>query len=180
MKSKRLNIGCGKNARKDCINLDTVKLPGVEVVHNLDKYPWPFKDNTFEEVYCFSVLEHLNDIIKPLEEIHRISKNKAKIIISVPIASGVGAFADPTHKVFYEYTSFDYFKPDNYLNYYSKARFNIIKRKLVFYRWLGLFTWFFNLSGFLQRVHTIFIAPILPAYSLEVELENVKEILKNK
>jgi len=40
-KSTKLNIGCGKDIKEDYVNLDSVKLPEVDVVHNLDKYPWP-------------------------------------------------------------------------------------------------------------------------------------------
>ncbi|HPC10341.1 MAG TPA: class I SAM-dependent methyltransferase, partial [archaeon] len=65
----KLNIGCGKKILKGYINLDVVKLPGVDIVHDLNKYPWPFKDNYFDEIYADNVLEHLDDIIKPIEEI---------------------------------------------------------------------------------------------------------------
>jgi hypothetical protein len=44
---KKLHLGCGTNIKKDWINLDFVKLKGVEVVHDLNKFPYPFKDNTF-------------------------------------------------------------------------------------------------------------------------------------
>ena len=40
---KKLHLGCGKVIKKGFINLDSVKLKGVDVVHNLDVYPWPFK-----------------------------------------------------------------------------------------------------------------------------------------
>ena len=174
MKKTKLYLGCGKDIKKDYVNLDIVKLPGVDVVHNLDKYPWPFKDNTFKEVYCFNVLEHLESIIKPMEEIHRISKDKARIIITVPISPGIGAHADPTHKSFYSFLTFNYFRPEDYLNYYSKARFKIIKRKIVFHQYLKPLTWFFNLNETIQKIHTIFLAFLIPAYTLDVELEVLK------
>ena len=63
---KKLNLGCGKKILKGYINLDCVKFPGVDKVHNLNKYPWPFKDNEFDEIYCDNILEHLDGIIKPI------------------------------------------------------------------------------------------------------------------
>jgi len=170
----KLYIGCGKDIKKDYINLDIVKLPGVDVAHNLNKYPWPFKDNTFEEIYCANVLEHLESIVMPMEEIWRISKNKARVIIIVPISPGIGACADPTHKSFYSFLTFNYFRPEDALNYYSKARFNIIKRKIIFHQYLKPLTWFFNLSEKMQKFHSTFLAFLIPAYTLDVELEVVK------
>jgi len=175
---KKLNIGCGKDIRRDdkdkWINLDSVKLPGVNVVHNLDKFPWPFKDGEFELINCSHVLEHLNEIIKPMEEIWRITKNKAKTIIEVPIFPSVGAAADPTHKSFYTYQTFNYFRVNDGLNYYSKARFKIIKRKIVFSRLFPFFTWFFNLSDSMQKVYVYFLSFLIPAEVLKVELETIK------
>lgn len=174
MGKTKLYIGCGKDIRKGYINLDCVKLPGVDVVHNLDKYPWPFKDNTFEEVYCVNVLEHLESIVKPMEEIWRISKNSARIIIKAPIFPGIGAAADPTHKQFFSFLTFNYFRPEDGLNYYSKARFRIIKRKIIFHQYLKPLTWFFNLSEKMQKFYNTFLSFLIPAYTLYFELETIK------
>ena len=171
--SKKLNLGCGKDIKKDYLNLDSAKLPGVDVVCNLDEYPWPFKNDTFEEVYCDNVLEHLNSIIKPMEEIWRISKNQAHIIIKVPIFPSVSAAADPTHKQFFTYTTFNYFKPEEN-TWYSKTRFKIIKRKIIFHSHLNLLTWFFNSSEKMQKFWYVFLAFLIPAESLYFELETVK------
>ena len=173
--SKKLNIGCGRDIRKDYINLDSVKLPGLDVVHNLNKYPWPFKNNTFEEIYCDNVLEHLDSITKPMEEIWRISKNRGKIIIKVPIFPSIYAMIDPTHKQFFTYVTFNYFRPEDRLNYYSKARFNIIKKKIVFHRFLKPLTWLFNISGQMQKFYYVFLSFLIPASSLYFELETVKK-----
>jgi ubiquinone/menaquinone biosynthesis C-methylase UbiE len=175
MKKTKLYIGCGKDAKRGYVNLDCVKLPNVDVIHNLDEYPWPFEDNRFEIIYCANVLEHLSSIVDPLEEIWRISKNSAKIIIKVPISPGIGASADPTHKQFYSYFTFTYFTPDDLLNYYSKARFKIIKRRIIFHQYLKPLTWFFNLNEKIQKFHSIFLAFLIPAYTLYCELEVIKK-----
>ncbi|MEM2954453.1 MAG: class I SAM-dependent methyltransferase [Candidatus Nanoarchaeia archaeon] len=77
---KILDIGCGlrkykpkqKNAR--VIGLDIVKLPGVDVVHDLEKSPLPFKDNEFDTVIANHVLEHVKNLISVIHEIWRITK----------------------------------------------------------------------------------------------------------
>ena len=44
----------------------------------------PFKDNSFDNIICSEVLEHIEDFEKVIKEIYRISKPGAKIGISVP------------------------------------------------------------------------------------------------
>jgi ubiquinone/menaquinone biosynthesis C-methylase UbiE len=172
--SKKLNVGCGKDIKEGYVNLDVVKLPNVDVFHNLDKYPWPFKDNTFEEIICDNVLEHLESIIKPVEELCRISKAGGKIIVKVPIFPSVYAGADPTHKQFFTYMTFDYFRPTDALNYYSKARFKILKKTIVFHQYLPFLTSFFNCSAKMQKFYAMFLYSLIPANSLYFELEAVK------
>ena len=174
MKKNKLNIGSGRDIKLDYINLDSVELPGVDVVHNLNKFPWPFKDNEFSLIYCSHVLEHLDSIIKPMEEMWRISENKGKILIEVPIFPSVGSVADPTHKSFYTYQTFNYFRVNDGLNYYSKARFRIVKRKIIFSKIFWIFTWFFNISLQMQKFYIHFLSFLIPAEVLDVELETIK------
>ena len=72
----KLNIGCGGDIKEGYINLDIRKHKGykVDVAHNLDHYPYPFKDNYFDEVYARDVIEHVQDIFKCMMEIKRICK----------------------------------------------------------------------------------------------------------
>lgn len=172
--SKKLTIGCGKDVKKGFVNLDIAKLPGVDVVHDLEKYPWPFKDSEFEYVYCDNVLEHLTSIIKPLEEVHRISKNQAKIKVIVPIFPSVWSFCDPTHKSVYTYFTFNYFQPEDSLNYYSKARFKILKRKIVFQKVFRPLELLINSSESFKKIWAHFLSHIIPAQFLDIELETIK------
>lgn len=171
---KKLNIGCGKDIKKGYANLDSVKLPGIDKVHDLNKFPWPFKDNEFDEIYASHVLEHLDSIIKPIEEIWRISKNNARIRIEVPIFPSVWAAADPTHKQFFTYMTFDYFRPEDNLNYYSKARFKILKRKIIFSKYL-FFMNIINISELLQKIYYLFFSFLIPANTLYFELQALKK-----
>ena len=175
MNMKKLHLGSGKDIRKGYINLDSVKLNGVDVVHNLDKYPWPFKNNQFDEVLCINVLEHLSSIVDPMEEIWRISKPGAKVIIRVPIYPSIWAFTDPTHKSVYTYVTFNYFRPEDGLNYYTKARFRIIKRRIRFLiSYLKPLEWFFNINEKMQKFYSFYLSMIIPARELYFELEVLK------
>jgi ubiquinone/menaquinone biosynthesis C-methylase UbiE len=156
-KKKILNLGCG-NIKYDVpfkgeiVGMDIAKLKGIDIVHNLNKFPWPIKKNEFDYVYASNILEHLDDIVKPLEEIHRISKPGAIIKIIVPMFPGVWTFADPTHKQVFTYMSFNYFEEEHGLNYYSKARFKILERKIKFHK-IFKFMEFINISEFLKKAY---------------------------
>ena len=54
----KLNLGCGNDYMKGWTNLDILDVK-TDVSHNLNKFPWPFKNNTFNEILMKSVLEHV-------------------------------------------------------------------------------------------------------------------------
>jgi len=131
---KTLNLGCGKDIRQSTknityVNLDKFNLPGVDVVWDLDKYPWPFKDNEFDKVIAKHVIEHLEDVVRAIEEIYRILKPGGILYIEVPIYPNPNAFADPTHKHVFTERTFNFFCPNTPLgrenDYCTKARFKI-------------------------------------------------------
>ena len=71
----KLNLGCGQDIRKGYVNLDFLKLRGVDVVHDLNKFPYPFDDDEFDEIYTSHVLEHLDNLPKAMKELKRICRN---------------------------------------------------------------------------------------------------------
>ena len=67
MAGKRiLDIGCGRNKLPGAIGLDQMRLPGVDVVSNLNDR-LPFADEEFEVVYSDQVLEHVPNLIGLIE-----------------------------------------------------------------------------------------------------------------
>ncbi len=171
LKNKRLHLGCGTDIKEGFINLDSVKIPGVDIVHDLSKFPWPFKDNSFNYVLSISSLEHLDNLVNVIEEIHRICKNGAIIEIIVPHFESLGAFRDPTHKTFFSYYSFDYFAENFNYNFYSKARFKIIKREIRYGKYFFFFEWIANLF---PNLHEIFLRKFLPVNNLFFRLKVIK------
>lgn len=105
---RKLNIGCGHDIKEGYINLDKAKIPGVDVVHDLDIYPWPFEDSTFDEVFGMDVIEHVKDLVKAMMEIKRISKNNAVVRLIVPYWHSSGAFY-PNHNYFFNVDSMKFF-----------------------------------------------------------------------
>ena len=58
---RKINLGCGNKIKKGYLNLDFIKTEGTDIVYDLNQYPWPFPENTFDEVYASHILEHLGD-----------------------------------------------------------------------------------------------------------------------
>jgi SAM-dependent methyltransferase len=91
-----LDAGCGfrkyqGNDGDTVIGLDYINKT-ADITHNLNKFPYPFKDNEFDMVWCNQVLEHLDNPIKVVEELWRITKPGGKVLINVPHYSSSMAY----------------------------------------------------------------------------------------
>lgn len=164
----KLNLGCGRDIRAGYVNVDMVKLPGVDRAFDFNKFPYPFKDGAFEEVLISHVLEHLDDAVKAMEEVHRICRNGAIVRVLVPYFNHHNAFEDPQHRHFFTLGSFDYYTENFKLNFYTKARFRILSKRLK-PSWLGRLVPFKSL--FLNMLAMIFGEL---AEEIQVELQAVK------
>lgn len=49
-----------------------------------DAHYLPFKDNTFNQIHCFSLIEHLSQLEEFLSETFRVLKEKSLLIIQIP------------------------------------------------------------------------------------------------
>jgi SAM-dependent methyltransferase len=171
---KKLNLGCGRDILKDYINLDIVKLPGIDIIHDLNKIPYPFKDNEFNEIYCNHVLEHVDDLIKTMEELKRISKPNAIIIIKGPHFSCGINYRDPTHKRAFSYFTFNYF--DNSFIEYNLPQFKVIERKLNMARTKPkILNYMFNpILNLMPSIYERFFCWILPVSEVSFKLKVIK------
>ena len=109
---RRLHLGCGRDIREGWINLDASPLPGVAVVADLDncrKTPLPLADNSIDEFFGSHVIEHLNNPLPFMQELHRVASAGATAVFRVPYGSSDDADTDPTHVRRYFVNSFDFF-----------------------------------------------------------------------
>ena len=133
MAIKILDLGCGNKTRPGAIGVDWSDRYGADIVHDLNVFPYPFDDNSIDEVFLDNVLEHLEKPIRVMEEVYRITKVAGSVKVIVPYFRSPWAFVDPTHKTFYSAHSFAYFDPTNAdcERYdYTLARF--VVEKIVF------------------------------------------------
>jgi SAM-dependent methyltransferase len=169
-----LNLGCGLKHVPDAINLDLTAETHPDVVHDLSRFPWPFPAQRFSGVLAFDVIEHLDDFIATMEEIHRVAQEKALVRITVPHFSCANAFTDPTHRRLFGYFSFDYLTGESEIEHYTRVRFSKRYCRLIFYPSL--------LNRLIGRLANRYPAAyerrwtwIFPAWYLYLELEVQKD-----
>lgn len=110
-----LNLGAGQKLLPDSVNVDKVALPGIDVVHDVDVYPWPWPDQSFAEVYVTHLFEHVVDPLAFMAEAWRILHPGGLLAIEVPHYTNRNAFTDPTHRRFCTEDTFRYWVPGTWL-----------------------------------------------------------------
>ena len=130
-----LDVGCGaaRDARATA-GIDVRSHPGVDSVHDLRRFPWPLEDNRFDLIICRDIIEHLDDIVRTMEELHRIATPGGRIEIWTPHYSHPNSFDDPTHHYHFTLGSFDYFTGDRTYPRYSPCRFRMANKQFLFDR----------------------------------------------
>src|SRR5271156_6272741 len=97
----RLNLGCGNRKISGWVNVDKVAACSPDQVVDLEKFPWPWPDNSVEEVSLSHVLEHLGGVTEIylgiIKELYRVCLDGAKISIVVPHPRHDHFLTDPTH-----------------------------------------------------------------------------------
>lgn len=104
----KLNLGSDFDYKEGYVNLDRHEENGThpDVIHDLNVFPYPFGDNTFNYIYASHILEHLDNVLEVMNELHRISKPGCVIEIKVPYWTSYNTWVDITHKRAFTYNSF--------------------------------------------------------------------------
>ena len=118
----KVDLACGQNKQEGFVGVDIAKLPGVDIVHNLEVYPWPFEDNSVDEVFCSHYVEHTPCLMKFMNELYRIMKVGAKCTVLAPYYTSMRCWQDPTHLRAISEASFLYYNKqwrlENKLDHY--------------------------------------------------------------
>ena len=136
-----LDVGCGRNKFPGAVGLDRNPDTKADVIADLDRFPYPFADNSFDMLVAIHVIEHVSDVIRSMEEFHRLVRPGGIVRLETPHYTDFSSFCDPTHRWHLNSYSFRYFGEDNAgFGYYSKARFrekSIRLKLLALWRYLG-------------------------------------------
>lgn len=99
----KVDIGCGKNKAAGFSGMDRRAFPGVDIVHDVMVFPWPFADGSLDEVHCSHMLEHLDhnrhnpERVRFMNELYRVLKLGGKATIITPHWAHHRAYGDFTH-----------------------------------------------------------------------------------
>jgi SAM-dependent methyltransferase len=116
---KSLLIGAGNSTERrigggEFTDLTVLDLPGADIInlldakeivlHDLNVLPYPFEDDSFDEIHAYEVLEHcgaqgdVEFFFAQFNELHRILREGGHLCASVPLPGSVWAWADPGHR----------------------------------------------------------------------------------
>jgi len=115
----RLDIGCGGNKQgKDWVGMDYRALPGVDIVQDLEEFPWKdLPDNSVTVATATHVVEHINPakgvFINFMNEVWRVLKPGGQFAIVTPYAGSHGYWQDPSHINPCNETTWKYFDPED-------------------------------------------------------------------
>lgn len=125
MKDK-INLGCGFNKLDTHHNVDSTKLCNPDEIVDLEVLPWPWADNSFDEIYAKDILEHIGanpkEFIKIIQEMYRVSKPNAVWKVIVPHWRCDLAFDDPTHIRTITSSTFKLFDQEKNVEAYQNKR----------------------------------------------------------
>lgn len=129
-----LDVGCGPYKVPGTLGIDHTPAPGVDVVYDLNRVPWPFAASTFDRAICRHSLAHLENVVQAIEELHRILRPGGVLEIVTPHFSSDNAFTDITSRWFFGSRSMDYFCPNRKLSSYrySSAEFELLEVRISF------------------------------------------------
>ena len=95
----KLDLGCGARKQEGFTGVDISAECGADFVHDLRITPWPWENESVEEVHCAHFFEHLNgpERIVFMNELWRVMRKGAKAVIITPDCDSHRAIQDPTH-----------------------------------------------------------------------------------
>lgn len=108
----RLNLGAGTKQRRGWVNVDRLKLPGIDTALDLDRpEPWPWDDGSVSAIEADNLFEHLREPVRFMLECHRILAPGGTLRIITPHMSSRASWDDPTHIRHCTEHSFDFWIP---------------------------------------------------------------------
>ncbi len=108
-----LDIGLTDTKQPNFIRMAKDKRLGVDIIHDLEKFPWPVESDSCLIVLAAHIVEHIKPwlTVSWMNELWRVMKKDGQLAISTPYAGSPGWFQDPAHCGHFTELSFHYFDP---------------------------------------------------------------------
>ena len=99
LKGIRLDLGCGGTKQKGFLGMDKRKLKGVDIVHDLEEFPYPLDNESCRTIVAAHVVEHIKPwkMIDFMNELWRIMEVDGQLAIAYPYGVNLHFQKDPTH-----------------------------------------------------------------------------------
>lgn len=107
----KLNLGCGEDIVDGMVNVDMVPIDGVDVVHDLDTGPWPWKDESVSYIKASHVFEHVDNPVLFMCESWRVLAPRGILDIRCPYYQHPNSHTDPTHRRHCTHHTWEYWCP---------------------------------------------------------------------
>lgn len=165
--STKVNLGAGQYAREGWINVDWQKGSGVDIIHDLNTFPYPFADSSVDEVTIFHVLEHLDRPFFVMRELHRILRAGGLLHVKVPHFSRGFTHAEHAHG--FDVTFPTYFNPHYKTSGYYGYEFTCEKVELhweVFFHLMPYMGYGSFTIGIMRALNAVFsfLANLSPGF----------------
>lgn len=167
-----LDVGCGQSKWPGAVGVDISPDTEADVVADLNEFPWPLEDGSFDQILCQDVLEHVREPLRFMAELHRVARPGARIHLRTPHYSSVLAYSDPTHEHYFSAMGIRTFEQALFPHYLA-VRFRLDWLRLDFWdplRWLGIAA----LANRYVSVYEMLFAFRFPAMNIRAELEVLK------
>jgi SAM-dependent methyltransferase len=135
-----LDLGCGQRKHPGSVGLDISPDTDADVVHDLDEFPYPFDDDSFDQVLMQDVIEHVERPYAVIAELARICRPGAGIQLRTPHFSSVLAYSDPTHRHYFSLAAIRSLAEPGFAHY-TETRLRVLSTSLDFwlpFRALGI------------------------------------------
>jgi len=136
----KLHLGAGNNQREGYYNVDLVELTNIDIVADLNLALNLLPDNSVSAIYSRHTLEHIDNLMGLMTELHRVCQPGALIEIIVPHFSNPYFYSDPTHVRPFGLYTMHYFldtleQPGRKVpSFYTSTRFRLTNIRIDFYR----------------------------------------------
>lgn len=131
----KINLGSSGFNEPGYINVDIRPSVKPEVLHDLNVFPYPFKDNSADIIKMSHILEHLEKPFKVMEELHRVLKPSGQLHIHVPHFSR--GFTHAEHEHGFDVSFPYYFMKEKFPEQFYGSEYELVRLKL---NWLSHIT----------------------------------------
>jgi SAM-dependent methyltransferase len=126
----KLDIGAGENRQPGFLTMDIRPLPNIDIVWDIQKFPYPIPDNSCHKILMSHIWEHIEPKyrIVMVNELWRIMKHDGELWLSCPYYLSFGAYQDPSHYPCPTEATFTYFDPNYPLwNVYKPRPWKLVR-----------------------------------------------------